>query len=122
MIFDPTDPVTPVGDLPERRAASFALVIAGTDGDLSRCRSCRWLPRGSSVPWTRSMDDSGHLAAHLVTEYFGQSGSSVRYVTSHGGMDQLKQNLERAYSRRLGGVTLDKITPADHASGKSNGA
>jgi hypothetical protein len=31
-------------------------------------------------------------------------------------MDRLKQNLERAYSRRLGGVTLDNISPADHAS------
>jgi hypothetical protein len=36
-------------------------------------------------------------------------------MTRHGGADQLKQTLERAYSRRLGGVTLDKISPADHA-------
>ena len=62
------------------------------------------------------MDDNGHLAAHLVTEYFGQSGSFVRYLTSHGGADKLKQRLESGYSQRLGGVTLNKISPADHAS------
>jgi hypothetical protein len=115
LIFDPTDPVTPVGDLPAREQASFALVVAGADGDLVKMPQ---LP-ASSARIERTvearMDDSGHLTAHLVTQYFGQSGSSMRYATRHEGMDQLKQNLERSYSRRLGGVTLDKITPADHA-------
>lgn len=116
MIFDPTDPVTPVGDLPNQEQASFALVIAGQDGDLVKMPQLP--PASARIERTvdARMDDSGHLAAHLVTEYFGQAGSSVRYVTSHGGMDQFKKNLERTYSRRLGGVTLDKITPADHAS------
>jgi hypothetical protein len=116
LIFDPTDPVTPVGDLPSQEQASFALVVAGLDGDLVKMPQ---LPAAASrIERTvdAQMDESGHLAAHLVTEYFGQSGSSVRYLTSHGGMDKLKQNLERAYSRRLGGVRLDKISPADHST------
>ncbi len=116
LIFDPTDPVTPVGDLPSDEQASYALVIAGPDGDLVKMPQ---LPTASArIERTveARMDDNGHLAAHLVTEYFGQAGSSVRYVTSHGGMDQFKKNLERTYSRRLGGVTLDKITPSDHAT------
>ena len=116
LIFDPTDPVTPVGDLPRDEQGSYALVVAGLDGDLIRMPQ---LPVSSArIERTvqASMDASGHLAAHLLTEYFGQSGSSVRYLTSHGGTDKLKENLERGYSRRLGGVTLDKISPADHAS------
>jgi len=116
LIFDPTDPVTPVGDLPGQEQGSFALVVAGSDGDLVKMPQ---LPTASArIERTvdARMDESGHLDAHLVTEYFGQSGSSVRYLTRHGGMDQLKQNLESAYSRRLGQVTLDKISPADRAA------
>jgi hypothetical protein len=116
LIFDPTDPVTPVGDLPDEEQASFALVVAGPDGDLVKMPQLP--PASARIERTvdARMDEGGHLAAHLVTEYFGQSGSSVRYLTLHGGMDKLKQNLERSYSRRLGAVTLDKISPADRAS------
>jgi transglutaminase-like putative cysteine protease len=116
LIFDPTDPVTPVGDLPGEEQASMALVVAGADGDLVRMPQLP--PASARIDRTvdAHLDDSGRLAAHLVTEFFGQSGSSVRYLTKHGGMDELKKSLERGYSRRLGGLTLDKITPEDHAS------
>lgn len=116
LIFDPTDPVTPVGDLPSEEQASLALVVAGPDGDLIQMPQLP--PASARIERTveARLDPSGRLAARLVTEYFGQSGSSVRYLTRQGGMDQLKKNLERAYSRRLGGMTLDKISPDDHAS------
>jgi hypothetical protein len=115
LIFDPTDPVTPVGDLPGEEQGSFALLVAGPDGDLVKMPQLP--PASARIERTvdARMDESGHLAAHLVTEYFGQSGSSMRYLARHGGTDKLKQNLESAYSRRLGGVTLDKISPEDHA-------
>jgi len=115
LIFDPTDPVTPVGDLPSQEQASFALVVAGQDGDLVKIPQLPPVSARIERTVDAHMDDNGHLAAHLVTEYFGQSGSSMRYLTRHGGVDKLKENLERSYSRRLGGVTLDKISPSDHA-------
>jgi hypothetical protein len=115
LIFDPTDSVTPVGGLPSQEQSSYALVVAGLDGDLIKMPQLPVASARIERTVEARMDDDGHLTAHLVTEYFGQAGSSVRYQTRHGGMDQLKQNLERAYSRRLGGVTLDKISPADHA-------
>jgi hypothetical protein len=116
LIFDPTDPVTPVGGLPTSEQSSFALVVAGPDGDLIKMP--RLSPASARVDRKVDgrLDDGGHLNAHLVTEYFGQSGSAMRYLARHGGDDQLKKNLERTYSRRLGGVKLDKITPEDHAS------
>jgi hypothetical protein len=116
LIFDPTDPVTPVGDLPQEEQASFALVVAGPDGDLIKIPQLP--PASARIERTvdARLDEGGHLAAHSVTGYFGQSGSSMRYLARHGGMDELKKNLEGLYSRRLGGVTLDKISPEDHAS------
>lgn len=116
LLFDPTDPVTPVGDLPSDEQGSLALLVASTNGDLIRMPQ---LPVSSGRIERKvqaSMDANGHLSAHVVTEYFGPAGSSVRYLASHGGADRLKQNLERGYARRLGGVDLDKISPVDHAS------
>jgi hypothetical protein len=116
LIFDPTDPVSPVGELPRDEQSSFALVVAGPDGDLLKMPQLA--PASARIERTVAahLDETGHLAAHLVTEYFGQSGSSMRYTARQGGADELRKNLERSYARRLGGVTLDKITPADHAS------
>lgn len=116
LIFDPTDPVTPVGDLPSDEQSSFALLVAGADGDLIRMPLLPVASERVERTVQAKMDDNGRLAAHLVTEYFGQSGTAVRYVTTHGDSEKLKQSLERGYSRRLGGVTFDKIVPADHAS------
>jgi len=115
LIFDPTDPSTPVGDLPREEQGSNALVIAGTEGDLVK------LPQ--LPPETNRIDrvveagwnGNGGVAARMVTQYFGQSGSAMRYRAVQEGPDELKRGLEQSFSRRLGGVTLDKVAPADHA-------
>lgn len=115
LIFDPTDPGTPVGDLPMEEQGSYALVIAGSEGDLVKAPQLppetNRIDRVMSVEWNAS----GGVAAHMVTKYFGQSGSAMRYAAVERGLDELKRGLERSYSRRLGGVTLDKVAPADHA-------
>ena len=36
MIFDPTDPETPVGELPDDEQGSFALIVAGDRGGIAR--------------------------------------------------------------------------------------
>jgi hypothetical protein len=114
LIFDPTDPVTPVGGLPREEQGSYALVMAGLDGDLVKMpqlpAASNRIEREVEVGW-----NGGKLEAHMLTRYFGQSGSGMRYSVNQEGVDELKRNLERSYSRRLGAVTLDKITPADRA-------
>jgi hypothetical protein len=115
LIFDPTDPSTPVGGLPREEQGSYALVVAGSDGDLVKMPqlppAANRIDRAVEVEW----NNNGQLAAHMVTQYSGQSGSAMRYTARQGGMEELKRGLERSFSRRLGGVTLNKITPADHA-------
>jgi hypothetical protein len=114
LIFDPTDPATQVGGLPREEQGSYALVIAGSDGDLVKMPkldpSSNRIERVVDVEWV-----GGKLEARMLTQYFGQAGSFMRYNASQETTDELKKNLERSFSRRLGGVTVDKITPADHA-------
>src|SRR5258708_39058121 len=38
----------------------------------------------------------------------------MRYAGRHGGVDEMKRSLERSFSRRLGGVTLEKVSPTEH--------
>jgi len=54
------------------------------------------------------MDGEGRLKAHMLTQYFGQPGSAMRYAARHESADELKRSLERSFSRRLGGVTLER--------------
>jgi hypothetical protein len=115
LIFDPTDPSTPVGDLPREEQGSYALVIAGGEGDLVKLPQLppetNRIGRVVDVQW----NGSGGVSARMLTQYFGQSGSAMRRAAVEGGVDELKRGLERSFSRRLGGVTLDKVAPADHA-------
>jgi len=115
LIFDPTDPVTPVGDLPCEEQGSYALVIAGSEGDLVKLPQLppetNRIDRVVEAGWNAG----GGVSAHMVTQYFGQSGSAMRYRSTQEGTDELRRGLEQSFSRRLGGVTLDKVAPADHA-------
>jgi transglutaminase-like putative cysteine protease len=115
LIFDPTDPSTPVGGLPREEQGSYALVIAGSDGDLVRmpqlAPETNRIERTVEAAWS----GGGGVSARMLTQYFGQSGSAMRYASVEGGVDELKRDLERSFSRRLGGVTLDKVALADHA-------
>lgn len=115
LIFDPTDPSTQPGDLPREEQGSYALLIAASDGDLVKVPQLppetNRIERTVAVQWGAS----GGVTASMLTSYFGQSGSAMRYAARQGGVDELKRAMERSFSRRLGGVTLDKVTPADHA-------
>jgi len=113
LIFDPTDPVTPVGDLPEYEQGSYALVIAGAEGDLLKMPRLPVASQRIERTVTAQLGADGNLAAHSITEYFGQSASYMRYVSKHGGADELKRRLEHSFTHRLGGVSLTKIDPSD---------
>jgi transglutaminase-like putative cysteine protease len=113
LIFDPTDPYTPVGDLDTDEQGSYALVIAGPDGDLLRMPR---LPAASSrieLAVDGEVSADGKAQAHLVSQYFGQSAAYWRAVQRQGGADELRKALERVFTHRLGGVTLDKIAAAE---------
>ncbi|MGB7621714.1 MAG: DUF3857 domain-containing protein [Terriglobia bacterium] len=115
LIFDPTDPDTPVGDLDEDEQGSYALVIAGPQGDLVKMPMLPAATNRIERSVVAELDREGPLSAHMLTQYFGQSGSLLRSLTRHSAGDEVKRRFERSFSRRLGRVTLNKVAPADHA-------
>jgi hypothetical protein len=113
LIFDPTDSVTPVGNLPESEQGSHALIVAGSDGDLITVPLLP--PDRNRVESTADaqLRADGSLAAHLQRLYCGQQASHLRYMATYEKSDELKRTFEETLSNRLGGLTLQKIEPAD---------
>jgi hypothetical protein len=119
LIFDPTDSITQVGDLPEDEQGSYALVVAGARGVLLKMPL---LPATANRIESRveaTMNVNGQLQARLERQYFGQSGAQVRAIEKMRGNDELKKRFERGFSRRLGGTTLTNL--AMHAEGNPLG-
>ncbi len=110
LIFDPTDPITPVGDLPEEEQGSYALIVAGARGALL---SMPLLPPSANridgtVEGTINTD--GRLVAKIDRQYFGQSSIPLRAVKMLRGNDDLKKRFESGFGRRLAGSSIAKVT------------
>jgi hypothetical protein len=114
LIFDPTDPVTPVGNLPESEQGSYALVIAGEDGDIVAMPLLPPDLNGVESTADARLQADGSLSAHLQRRYFGQQASRVRSMATLEEHDELKRAFEEALSYQLGGLSLNRIEPTDH--------
>lgn len=110
LIFDPTDPITPLGDLPQEEQGSHALVIAGERGALltmpERPASANRIE--SSVEAT--IDADGRLAAKVERQYFGQSATPLRGVQTYLGSEELQKAFEKGFARRIGGTTVRNVS------------
>jgi transglutaminase-like putative cysteine protease len=116
LMFDPTSRFTPLGDLPESEQASYALVIAGTQGALLKMPLLPLDSRRVETAIDATMDGNGRLEARLKRQYYGQSGTSLRGVQRLLGNDDLKKTFERAFTRRVGGTTLTSVATEDSPS------
>ena len=115
LMFDPTDPLTPVGEIPEEEQGSLALIVAGPRGELLRMpKQAPEAHRIESVV-TGEVDNVGHLSAKLERAYYGQSRIAIRSVEVFQGAPQLKRRLELAFSRRIPGATLPSVATQDDA-------
>jgi hypothetical protein len=78
LMFDPTDALTPLGDLPYYEQGSYALICAGAKGDIAQMPVIA--PDGNSLSRTvnASLDASGKLTASLTLESQGQAARQER--------------------------------------------
>ncbi len=114
LIFDPTSAFTPLGDLPESEQGSYALVIAGAQGALLKMPLLPPDSRRVESSISATMDPNGRLQARVERQYFGQSSVSLRAVQKMRGDEDLKKRMERTFTRRVGGTTLNTVVAEDH--------
>jgi len=113
LIFDPTDPHTPVGDLPEEEQDSFALLIAGDAGTLLRMPQ---VPASSNRVERRiqaSISGDGSLKAALLETSFGQSGAAERRWFRSRSLKDYTKSMETWVSQGSRASTLSKVNPKD---------
>jgi hypothetical protein len=114
LLFDPTDPITALGDLPAHEQGSYALVIAGPRGALLKMPV---MPAAankidSSVDGEIGLD--GKLEATIQRQYLGQSSVSLQAVEKLLGKEELKKRFERGFTNAVGATTLKQITTETH--------
>jgi hypothetical protein len=109
LMFDPTDPVTPVGDLPKPEQASFALLVAPNRGGLITMPILPAAANRMESTVEASVGPDGRMEAHIARDYYGQSGIALREIQKTQGDEEVKKGFERALSRRLNGLSVKKI-------------
>ena len=112
LFFDPTDPFTPFGSLPDQLQGSWVLVEHADKGVLLR------LPiadeRRSRSQWTfrARMDSTGGLSGTWVSELHGSPARDARAAWSNAS-PRTRERLERMLADWLGGSTIDNLLTTD---------
>ncbi|CAN5454265.1 hypothetical protein BH10ACI2_BH10ACI2_11580 [soil metagenome] len=113
LIFDATDPYTQVGDLPDHEQGSFALVSAGTNGDLLKMpvlpADGNKMVRNAEI----SLSSTGAISGTINQKSYGQSASAERGRLNELSASDYRSSLERWLTRRVTAGTLVKATPTD---------
>ncbi len=114
LIFDPTDEMTPVGDLPEYEQGSFALIAAGENGSLVRMPTTppdfNRVDRQSEV----ELSPEGAITATVRENAVGQIAADYRRAFRRLSRPEYTEVVERWISRSANGAKVSKITPTDN--------
>ena len=113
LIFDATDDITPVGDLPVHEQGSYALIIAGDAGALLKMPvtppEANMLNRSAEV----QLNPDGSILATVREQSIGQA--AVRERGPFKGLTRPEYNgrIERWIAQGATGVRVSKIEPLD---------
>jgi hypothetical protein len=80
LLFDPTDTGTPLGDLPDDEQGSYALVIAGPQGDIVQLPSAPPESNRSDITIAGKLSDRGTLDVNFEDRATGQSAAELRRI------------------------------------------
>lgn len=108
LIFDPTDPYTPVGDLRGDLQDTYALLVADGRGDL--IHTPLLAPETNLLVRTGhfTLSPDGSLAGEVVEDRSGDHAWQERIALIHANEQERAQRIEHRLSRSLKGFTLEK--------------
>ena len=94
LIFDPTDPITPVGDLPRREQGGSALAVAKVSGGLLQLPQMPASADRIESSIEAALDATGRLDVRVSRTYFGQSAAALQGAATARGGDELQRGFE----------------------------
>jgi hypothetical protein len=113
MIFDATDPYTPVGDLPDYLQGSMALIMAGENGGLVQMP----VTPAAFNAWNRNTEvsllEDGSITGTISERTTGQSSANARRLFRSLSGSDYNQVIERWLTRGATAAQLLKLTPND---------
>ena len=114
LIFDATDPYTMVGDLPDHEQGSFALVAAGSDGNLMKMPvlspDLNRLERDATV----ELDEMGNVTGIIRESSKGQAATAERARLRSLSTSEYNTMLESWITRGISGAKILKTTQKDN--------
>jgi hypothetical protein len=118
MIFDATDPFTPVGDLPETLQGSYGIIMAGENGDLSKMPvtspDFNKLDRNVEV----TLNTFGGITGRVSEKTIGQAAAYERARLRSLSATDYARAMDGWLSRSATGAKTSKVTPKDdHKAG-----
>jgi hypothetical protein len=121
MIFDATDPYTPLGDLPDYLQGSNGLLIAGDNGGLIEMP----VTPPDFNTWHRETDvvisDNGSIKGTIRERARGQESRLPRTLFRSVTRDDFRKAIERWLTRGATAATLVNLEPADNHDDASFG-
>ncbi len=117
LIFDATDPYTPVGDLPDYLQGSNALVVAGDKGGIFEMP----VTPPEFNAWNRHtnvvLGPDGSITGKIMERVSGQESRAPRTMFRSVSRDDFRKSIERWLTRGATAARLQKLEPVDkHAS------
>ena len=113
LIFDATDPYTTVGDLPDYEQGSFALILAGSKGGLSKMP----ITPAEFNGWRRttevSLANDGSIKGSIREQVSGQNSTYTRAMFRSLSQGEFSKRIEGWLTRGATGAQLVKLTPTD---------
>ena len=109
LIFDPTDSITPIGDLPYYLQGSFGLLVKGNNGGLIKMPETDREMNRVSRTGTVKIAENGAIEASIQREMTGQPGQRQRHTFSDFGPEKYRKYVEDVVSQDVPGVAFKSI-------------
>jgi len=113
MIFDATDPYTPVGDLPDYLQGSWALIIAGSGGGLAKMPLSPPESDELDRDITVSLSETGEITGKIIERAKGQTSSQFRREVRGQSAGDYKKTIEGWLTRGASGAQLINVQSND---------
>jgi hypothetical protein len=114
LIFDATDPYTPVGDLPEDEQGSQALIIAGDNGGLAKMP----ITPPEFNAWNRTIEvdlaKDGNIKGIIRERAIGQQSTYARALFRSLSNSDINKVFEGWLTRGATAAKLINLTPTDN--------
>jgi hypothetical protein len=106
LIFDPTNPYVPIGEIPENEQGSYGLLVAGADSQVIQLPMLK--PETDTTDRTAkfTLSPDGTLTGEVIVVHSGASSWNLRENLSMASEKDQRKNLERALQRSLSNFTL----------------